>query len=150
MYTADLVITDSASIRGWFSWYGREKANKEKEGEESTNEKIREESLDKAENDDQSLLKESFSAHINDGGKGGKKGRGSWPEYTNGIFESDTPAFSRLWEYVQRQLEAPGTYFSQNKAYLKELEELPFPEKGCKYAVTLKNEKSKVYPDVLR
>lgn len=127
--------------------------------EPSKAERRREEELDNEDQKDQQLSSESFSAHKDDGegegeekvkGKEKKKDKEKWPEYTDGIFESDTPVFARLWEYVQRQLNAPGNHYAANQIILEDLRKMDIPEKGCKMAITLKDEEGEVYDDVLR
>ena len=80
-----------------------------------------------------------------------QEGGEGWPEYKDAIFQADAPVFDRLWEYVQRRLDATGTnYYDENQGMLEELRTMPFPEQGCKMAITLKNEENKIYDDVLR
>jgi hypothetical protein len=79
-----------------------------------------------------------------------EKSEEDWPEYGDAIFQSDASVFSRLLEYVQRRLTSSVANKAENSKILKRWEEMEFPKKGCKMAITLKGENNKLYPDVIR
>lgn len=79
-----------------------------------------------------------------------EKSEDDWPEYSEAIFQSDASVFSRLLEYVQRRLTSSIANQGENSKILKRWNEMDFPKKGCKMAITLKGENNKLYPDVIR